>query len=191
MTEPDQVRGMVDSLDGQRVDVLVLNAGGSADLPQTASLEEIRDHWFTLLSKNLLSAVLPTEALLPQLNNPGRIVAVSSIASFTGNGAFHAYASAKGAMNTWVVGLARRLAPTGITINAVAPGYVPDTGFWVGGRTPEFLATQAARPIPVGRPGTPPQDIADAIAYFADENAGFVTGQTLNVSGGGVVLARS
>lgn len=188
MTEPDQVRALVDSLDGQGVDVLVLNAGGSADLAETASLEQIRDHWYAILSKNLLSAVLPTEALLSHMNNPGRIVAVSSIASFTGNGSYHAYASAKGAINTWVVGLARRLASAGITINAVAPGYVPETGFWEG-RTPEFLAFQASRPIPVGRPGTP-QDVADAIAYFADENAGFVTGQTLNVSGG-AVLARS
>ncbi len=146
---------MVDSLDGQRVDVLVLNAGGSADLPQTASLEEIRDHWFTLLSKNLLSAVLPTEALLPQLNNPGRIVAVSSIASFTGNGAFHAYASAKGAMNTWVVGLARRLAPTGITINAVAPGYVPRHRLLGGGAYAGIPGHPGGPADPGGTPGHP------------------------------------
>jgi 3-oxoacyl-[acyl-carrier protein] reductase len=87
-----------------------------------------------------------------------------------------------------VTDLAREVAADGITVNAVAPGFVPDTGFWDGKRETEFFASRVDI-IPAGRPGTP-AEVAEAVAYLASPDAGFTTGQVLGVHGG-TVLARS
>jgi 3-oxoacyl-[acyl-carrier protein] reductase len=166
------------------VDVLVHNAGGSIS-PADGSLSATAEMWMSTYQLNVVSAVILTEALLPRLARPGgRIVAVSSVAALRGAGS---YGAAKAAINTWVTGLAADLAPAGITVNAVAPGFVPDTGFWDGRRSEELIADRIAR-TPVGRPGTP-TEVAALVAHLASTEAGFTTGQVVGIHGG-MVLAR-
>jgi len=183
VTDPASVSRLADALP-DRVDVLVLNAGGTA--PTTGdSLAALAEDWTTDFRLNVLSAVLVTEALLARLPRPGgRIVAMSSVAALRGAGS---YGAAKGALNVWVTDLAARLAPDGITANAVAPGFIPETGFWDGRRSPEIVASRLAR-IPMGRSGSP-DEVAALVGHLASVEAGFTTGQVIGIHGG-TVLAR-
>jgi len=183
VTDPASVSRLADALP-DRVDVLVLNAGGTA--PTTGdSLAALAEDWTTDFRLNVLSAVLVTEALLARLPRPGgRIVAMSSVAALRGAGS---YGAAKGALNVWVTDLAARLAPDGITANAVAPGFIPETGFWDGRRSPEIVESRLAR-IPMGRSGSP-AEVAALVGHLASVEAGFTTGQVIGIHGG-TVLAR-
>ena len=166
------------------VDVLVLNAGGNLG-GDAFSLEELADAWRRNFDGNVLTAVLLTESLLPDLPRPGgRIVAITSVAALRGAGS---YGAAKAAMHAWVMSLATELGPDGITVNAVAPGFIPDTEFWEGRLTDAIVASRVDV-TPVARPGTP-EEVAEAVAYLASERAGFTTGQILQVNGG-MVLGR-
>jgi 3-oxoacyl-[acyl-carrier protein] reductase len=185
LRSPDAVQALADRWDGP-LDALVLNAGGGGG-PATGradGLAAVAEAWLDDFRTNVLTAVLLTTALLPRLTRPGgRIVAMSSVAALRGAGG---YGAAKAAVNAWVTGLARELAPDGITVNAVAPGFVPDTEFWAG-ITDDDRRTRLAR-IPAGRAGTV-DEIADAFAYFVSPGAAWTTGQVLAVHGG-AVLAR-
>jgi len=183
VTDPASVSRLADALP-DRVDVLVLNAGGTA--PTTGdSLAALAEDWTTDFRLNVLSAVLVTEALLARLPRPGgRIVAMSSVAALRGAGS---YGAAKGALNVWVTDMAARLAPDGITANAVAPGFIPETGFWDGRRSPEIVESRLAR-IPMGRSGSP-DEVAALVGHLASVEAGFTTGQVIGIHGG-TVLAR-
>jgi 3-oxoacyl-[acyl-carrier protein] reductase len=161
------------------VDVLVLNAGGNFG-GDASSLEEVAEAWRRDFEGNVLTAVL-----LPDLPRPGgRIVAITSVAAVRGAGS---YGAAKAAMHGWVMSLAAQLGPDGITVNAVAPGFIPGTEFWEGRLTDAIVASRVDV-TPVGRPGTP-EEVAEAVAYLASEQAGFTTGQILQVNGG-MVLGR-
>ncbi|GAB2511607.1 SDR family NAD(P)-dependent oxidoreductase [Nocardia heshunensis] len=183
LTEPQQVRDVVETIRAVGVvDVLVNNAGTSLAF-DPADLDNLAAVYTETFRLNVLTAVLLTEALAPHMATPGgRIVAVSSIAGLRGSGP---YGAAKAALHGWALGLAQQLAPQGITVNVVAPGFVPATEFWTGRLTPEIEAERAAQ-IPLGRAGTP-EDVAAGIAHLTSAEAGWTTGQILQINGGAVL----
>ncbi len=164
------------------VDVLVNNAGGVSSGGQE-SLADIEAGWLADFRSNVLTAVLLTEALLPHLSRPGgRIVAMSSVAGVRGPGS---YGAAKSALHAWMFGLATALGSEGITANVVAPGFVPNTGFWEGRLSPEIVEPRVESTL-VKRAGTP-DEVAEAVCYLASPLSGFTTGQILQVNGGAVL----
>lgn len=167
-----------------KVDVLVNCAGFITAVTPTTPLREAAAAWDAVLDANLRGAFLMSQALMPFLAEPGgRIVNISSIAAVTGgsgSGAL-AYAAAKAGLVGLTYSQARGLGPRGITANAVAPGFVADTGFTGGWSESRVQAITAQ--TPVGRPGHV-NDIAEAVRYLASPQASFVTGQVLHVNGG-------
>src|SRR5919197_306273 len=165
------------------VDGLVNNAGGNFAAHPQNGLEGVRDDWRTNFEGNVLPAVLLTHALLPKLRRPGgRIVTVGSIAAFRGPAT---YGGAKAALHPWSAELAVALAPEGITVNVVAPGYVTGTEFY-GDRMGPGLREDRSRRTPAGRMGEP-SEIAALVRYLAGPDAGFVTGQILQANGGALL----
>jgi 3-oxoacyl-[acyl-carrier protein] reductase len=187
LADPAAVEALADELvTGAPIDVLVLNAGGNFGAGGGDALAEVADAWRADFEGNVLTTVLLTEALLPHLARPGHVVAMSSVAGLRGAAS---YGAAKAAVNGWTWWMSGRLAADGIAVNAVAPGFVPDTEFWTDriAADPDLPRTRVAG-IPMQRPGTP-AEVAEAVAYLASPGAGWTTGQILGVNGG-VVLGR-
>lgn len=182
LMDPDAVQRLADILiEGAPIDVLVANAGGNFGLAK-GDLHQVAANWRADFDGNVLPTVLLTEALVDHFARPGgRIVAMSSIAALRGSSS---YGGAKAAIDAWALWMAGRLAKDGISVNVVAPGFVPDTDFWRARiESDPDIFTDRIAPIPMGRPGTP-QEIAAAVCYLADPDAGWTTGQILQVNGG-------
>ena len=164
---------------GGRLDILVNNAGITRDnLLIRMSAEE----WDAVLDLNLRGAFLVTKAAMRPMmkQRGGRIVNVSSIAGVAGNMGQANYAAAKAGLIGFTKTVAREMASRNITCNAVAPGFVPTD------LTRDLLARmeQTILPqIPLGRFGTV-EDVANAIAFLASDEASYITGQVLVVDGG-------
>ncbi|MYW66263.1 SDR family oxidoreductase [Streptomyces sp. SID8379] len=172
---------------GGTVDVLVHSAGGSGRLEPAEGvgddpLDAVAHAWTTNFRINTLTSVLLTEALREHLTSPGgRILFLSSVAALRGSGT-GAYGGAKAALHPYTFDLAKALGPRGITVNAVAPGYVEDTEFF-GPSMPQEEYRRRVGAIPTGRAGTP-DDIAATLVWLASPGAGHVTGQIVQVNGG-------
>jgi 3-oxoacyl-[acyl-carrier protein] reductase len=163
---------------------LVAAAGG---LPSggSATLADIKDAWTAGFESNVLSAVLLVEALRVHLErHGGRVVLLSSVAALRGSGG-GPYGAVKAALHGWMYDLAQQLGTHGGTANALAPGFVPDTGFWEGRLTDESRARRASQTL-LGREGTP-AEVASLIAWLLGPDGGWVTGQVLSPNGGAVL----
>jgi NAD(P)-dependent dehydrogenase (short-subunit alcohol dehydrogenase family) len=168
------------------IDILVNNAGS---LVERIRIREITvEKWDDIFNLNLKSAVLCLQAVVPSMieRKKGSIVNIVSIAGRNGGGPGAVpYASAKGGLITFTKGMARELAPQGIRVNAVSPGVI-DTPFHEVFSTPEMIRNFVAG-IPMGRVGTS-VECATAIAFLASDAASYITGETLEVNGGQLML---
>jgi 3-oxoacyl-[acyl-carrier protein] reductase len=163
------------------LDVLVNNTGGLVRRSAIADMDSAL--WRRVMAVNLDSTFLVTHHALPLLRPGGRIINVASLAARNGGhpGAT-AYAASKAAVLGFTRGLAKELAPTGTTVNALAPGFIEGTPFHDTFTTAESKAATVAG-IPAGRAGTP-EDVAGAAVWLASDLARFVTGAVLDVNGG-------
>ncbi|HEX4205726.1 MAG TPA: SDR family oxidoreductase [Ktedonobacteraceae bacterium] len=169
----------------EKIDVLVNAAGFTGTITTDTPFEEAEQTWDAIVDANLKGSFLMSLAVAPHLSRPGgRIINISSIAAFTGGSSAgaQAYAAAKAGALGLTYSLARELGPQGITVNAIAPGFVPETRFF-GGEVPEERIRNVINQTPMGRVGHP-EDIAAAVLYLASPEASFVTGEVLNVNGG-------
>ena len=162
-----------------RLDILVNNAGTTRDALLARMSEE---DWDLVIAVNLKSAFNCCKAAQRSMlkERYGRIVNITSVAGLAGNAGQANYASAKAGLIGLTKSLAKELGSRNITVNAVAPGYIPtDLSSTI---PPELLAKGMER-TPLGHPGKP-EDIAYAVAFLVSEEASYITGQTLSVDGG-------
>ena len=181
LADTEGVAGRLEALPEEfaAIDVLVNNAGITADnLLVRMSLED----WERVLRTNLTGTFAVTRALARGMmrRKSGRIISVSSVVGLMGNSGQANYAAAKAGLIGFSKSLAKELAGRNITVNVVAPGFI-QTAMTDG--LPEVSKKELMTAIPLRRLGTG-DDIAWAVAYLASDEASYVTGHVLNVSGG-------
>ena len=162
-----------------RVDILVNNAGVTRDgLSMRMSLED----WETVIDTNLKGAFSFTQAIMRAMikQRSGRIINISSVTGLTGNAGQANYAASKAGLIGLTKTLARELASRGITVNAVAPGFIVTD---MTGMLSEQVKEAILAKIPLGKFGEG-EDIAAAVAFLAAPEAKYITGQVLTVDGG-------
>ena len=179
LTDPDAARTLVAAAGDAGVDILVNNAGMTRD----GLLLRMRDDDFTgVLEVNLVAAFRCTrEALRGMLRRRwGRVISISSVVGLVGNPGQANYAASKAGLIGLTMSVAREVAGRGITVNAVAPGYIPS-------KLTDAMSEEAKQAtlgqIPAGRLGTP-EEVAAAVRFLAGDEAGYITGQVLAVDGG-------
>ncbi len=167
------------------LDVLVNNIGWDVFLP---FLKSEPAHWRKLISINLMTALNALHIILPGMveRGAGRVVSVASDAARVGSSGESVYAACKAGLIALSKTLAREHARQGLTFNVVCPGLTETNmleGFLQGAGDPEKLRKAYTRAIPLGRLGHP-DDIPGAIVFLSSDDAAFITGQVLSVSGG-------
>jgi 3-oxoacyl-[acyl-carrier protein] reductase len=182
---PEGVAAVVAAVQDRPVRAIVAAAGGQGDFKTPGTdLREVDAAWTDALRKNLFSAVLPIEALLPLvLDGAGRIVLIGSSAGLNGQGG--PYAAAKAALAGYGRDLAMRAGRRGITVNTLAPGFVASTDFFEAGGYGDSspMISSAASATLVGRVGQP-RDITACTRWLLSTDGGWITGQTIAVNGG-------
>jgi 2-hydroxycyclohexanecarboxyl-CoA dehydrogenase len=165
------------------IDVLVNNAGWDAMIP---FLETDEEFWDRVIEINFKGCMRLTRAILPGMVDRGfgRVVNIGSDAGRVGSSLESVYSGAKGGVIAFTKTIAREVARSGVTANTVCPG--PTRTPMLEGMTKEGgggLVEALTRAVPMRRLGEP-EDVAAAVAFLASDAAGYVTGQTLSVSGG-------
>lgn len=183
MGKEDEIIKMFEQVEEQfsQIDILVNNA---AICPQSWVKDTPMDRWNFVLQVNLTGTFIACREMVKRLIEagcPGRIVNISSVAAFHGSTSGQAaYDASKGGMNSFTVSLAREVAPYGITVNALAPGLMVTemTEKKYMAKKEKYLAR-----IPLSRFGDT-AEIADAVVFLCSDRASYITGTTMNVSGG-------
>ena len=182
VTDPDSVEAMVADIEARLgpVDIVVLNA--TPDQPQMPIEEYDWAFHQSMLDFFVKSPFLITRAVLPGMKERrrGRIINIGSEVFDRGVPNFSPYVAAKGAQRGWTRSMSQELARWGITVNMISPGWIPVERHE---KDPQEMKDGYRVLIPMNRWGKP-EDIGAAAVYFASDEAGFVTGQTLVVNGG-------
>jgi 2-hydroxycyclohexanecarboxyl-CoA dehydrogenase len=184
ITNAAEVTATVDEITGAlgAVDALVNNAGWDQLSP---FLDTDEDLWDRIIDINLRGPIRMTKAVLPGMveRQGGRVVNISSDAGRVGSTGEAVYSACKAGIIGFSKTVAREVARYGITVNSICPGptATPLLESMVGDH--EKLIESLKRGIPLGRLGAP-DDVAGAVAFMVSDDAGFITGQTLSVSGG-------
>lgn len=182
VSDPEQVQRMRDAVlqrFDRGVDILVNNAGINRDKSFVRMDEEI---WKAVISVNLNGVFYCTKAFLDGMaaKGFGRIINISSIVAQMGNFGQANYAAAKAGVLGLTKTLARELAGKGVTVNAVAPGFIETD---MVASVPEDVKERIRVQIPLRRFGKP-EEVARAVVFLASEDTGYITGQVLSVNGG-------
>lgn len=165
----------------EKIDCLVNNAGFTNRKQQISEIEQ--QDWDTILETNARGYFFMMKYALERMERGASVVNMSSGAAKTG-GDFVAipYAVSKGAINSLTIAMARELAPKGIRVNAVSPGFVDTAMLELNGQPKEFYDKM----IPLGKLGQP-IDIANMVLYLLSDKAEFMTGQIIEVNGGDIM----
>jgi 3-oxoacyl-[acyl-carrier protein] reductase len=167
-----------------KVDVLVNNAGVYGFQPlERFTADEYKRQYDT----NVLGLLLATKAALPHFPAAGgSVVNISSVVSTLAPAGSSVYSSTKGAVDTITKSLAKELGPRKIRVNAINPGFVVTEGTYSAGLAKGDFEKQAVAETPLGRAGQP-EDIAFPVAFLASDEARWITGETIFVSGGAAI----
>ncbi|MBT9130969.1 MAG: 3-oxoacyl-(acyl-carrier-protein) reductase FabG [candidate division WS2 bacterium] len=162
-----------------RIDVLVNNAGITRD---GLFLRMKEEDFMAVLNTNFLGAYQITREVLPLMVKVrrGRIINLASVVGIVGNIGQTNYASSKAALIGFTRSLAREVAPFGITVNAIAPGYIETE---LTGKLPDNIKEEFLKRIPVKRFGKP-AEVAGLIKFLTSEEADYITGQVIVIDGG-------
>jgi len=181
VSDEEQIKTTFKSVIAQlgKIDILVNNAGVTRD---QLVMRMKRADWDAVINTNLTSAYLCTQQAIGSMLKQrwGRIINITSIFGQIGQAGQANYASSKAGLIGLTMAIAREVASRNITCNAVAPGFIETA---MSSVLSDELKQKAVEMIPVGRVGTP-EDVANAVAFLASEEAGYITGHVLNVNGG-------
>jgi 3-oxoacyl-[acyl-carrier protein] reductase len=181
VTDQGSIGALIADIEGKEgaIGILVNNAGITRD---TLLLRMKSEDWTQVLDTNLASVFRLSKAVLRGMMKArkGRIISITSVVGLTGNPCQANYAAAKAGIIGFSKSLAREVASRGITVNAIAPGFI-DTDMTKG--LAEAQRTALTQQIPLGRLGQP-ADIAGAVAFLCSADGAYITGETLHVNGG-------
>nr|WP_086940771.1 3-oxoacyl-ACP reductase FabG [Thaumasiovibrio occultus] len=181
VTSTESIEGVLKTIKDQfgDIDILVNNAGITRD---NLLMRMKDDEWQDILDTNLTSVFRLSKAVLRPMmkKRQGRIISIGSVVGAMGNAGQTNYAAAKAGLVGFTKSMAREVASRGITVNAIAPGFIETD--MTKALSDDQRAAMSAN-IPADRFGDP-REIAAAVAFLASDDAGYITGETLHVNGG-------